>query len=105
MRFDSEAIMTLSRFILKALVLLWPFLKAAVFKERTVKEVILENKHLTGMLLLLCLLTGALFMTTLALSDTKDAYRVSREQLAELQKSSACLVPVFDKAKLNSLLQ
>lgn len=94
------------RLFFKGCVLVWPWLKAAVFKDRTVLEVILENKHLTGMLLLLCLLIGALFMTTFALSDTKDAYRVAREQLDQLQRPTVCVAPTtFDRDKLDQLLQ
>lgn len=95
------------RLFFKGCVLVWPWLKAAVFKDRTVTEVISENKHLTGMLLLMCLLIGALLMTTFALSDTKDAYRSAREQLDQLQRSGVCTLPAttFDRARLDQLMQ
>lgn len=94
------------RLFFKGCVLVWPWLKAAIFKDRTVVEVLLENKHLTGMLLLLCLLIGALLMTTFALSDTKDAYRLAREQIDQLQRPSICVAPnAFDKAKIDQLMQ
>lgn len=95
------------RLFFKGCVLVWPWLKAAIFKDRTVMEVIVENKHLTGMLLLLCLLIGALLMTTFALSDTKDAYRVARDQLEQLHRTGVCIAPAttFDRARLDSLMQ
>lgn len=40
---------------IRALLLIWPFLKRALFGDLTVKEVVLANMHLTTVYVCLCL--------------------------------------------------
>lgn len=77
------------RLFLKALLVIWPFLKSAIFKERSVAEVLKENLHLTAMLLLIVILASALIMTTTTLSEYKD--RFTKLQLAVKEQGADCL--------------
>ena len=73
------------RLIFKALIVIWPWLKTAIFKEGTVAEVVAENKHLTFMLVLIVVLILSLVITTSALSDYKEDYRAVIEKMKESQ--------------------
>lgn len=69
------------RLLLKALRLLWPYLRSAIFKDRTVTEVIVENLHITIMLGFILVLILMLGITTLQLSDLKEARALSRSRV------------------------
>lgn len=56
----------------KALLLLWPFLKRAIFGDRTVREVMLENKHVTFMFATVLILSTSLILTIGELNDVKS---------------------------------
>ncbi|BEG72428.1 hypothetical protein [Pseudomonas phage PA1C] len=56
----------------KALLLLWPFLKRAIFGDRTVREVMLENKHVTFMFAMVLVLAMSLMLTIGELNDVKS---------------------------------
>lgn len=68
------------RLILKALRLLWPYVRSAIFRDRTVIEVIIENLHITIMLGLIIILVVMLSITTLQLSDIKEARELARHR-------------------------
>lgn len=91
--------------IFKALIVFWPFLKAAVFKDRTVAEVIKENKHLTAMLVVNILLICVLVITTKALADYKGEYRKVRAEITSVQQ--ACVPDLLEerKKRLSTLLK
>lgn len=69
------------RLLLKALRLLWPYLRSAIFKDRTVTEVIVENLHITIMLGFIMALILMLSITTLQLSDLKEARALARSRV------------------------
>lgn len=71
------------RLMLKALFIIWPFLKTAIFRERTIVEVIKENKHLTAMQVVILLLSITLGITTAELADYKVNYRALQQRLIE----------------------
>lgn len=85
------------RFFWKALLVIWPFLKSAIFKERDVIEVLRENKHITAMLALILLLALSLIMTTSALSEYKERY--SKLQSAVKEQGADCLGDEPDKRR------
>lgn len=68
------------RLILRALIVIWPFLKTAIFRERTIAEVIKENKHLTALQVLILVLILSLVITTVELADYKTELRTLQEQ-------------------------
>lgn len=51
------------RLVFKAIQLLWPFLKRAIFGDRTIREVLLEHKHVTYMFAILLFMTLSLSIT------------------------------------------
>lgn len=75
---------------MKALMLAWPWLKRAIFGDRTVREVVWENKHLTimgGLVLVMLWVFLALFTEHLALKAEAVVLRnqcVAMQQLAKL---------------------
>ena len=85
------------RFFWKALLVIWPFLKSAIFKERNVGEVLRENKHITGMLSLILLLAFSLMLTTSALSTYKERY--AKLQSAVKEQGADCLGDESDKRR------
>lgn len=91
-----------ARLFLKALRLLWPYLRSAIFRDRTVAEVIHENLHITMMLGLIILLTIALAMTTLKLSELKATRRVVPITVAEVPPDCT---PPFNIERLLDLLR
>lgn len=66
------------RYLGKAFILIWPFLKNVIFKDRTIREVINDNRQFTVMFGLLVILMSTLMLTSSYLADTK----------ADLQKAS-----------------
>ena len=93
---------TLGRFLFKALRLLWPYLRSAIFKDRTVVEVIRENKHFTGMLGLILLLVWALAISTMRLSELKEEHTARKVDSANVP--CTCASP-FETSRFNDLLK
>lgn len=57
---------------IKALLLIWPFLKRGLFGDLTVKEVVLANMHLTTVYICLCILIYLQFYAIVELSVVKS---------------------------------
>lgn len=57
---------------IRALLLFWPFLKRALFGDRTIKEVVLANKHITVVNACLVLMFLAFMNATIELSVVKS---------------------------------
>lgn len=66
---------------IKALLLLWPFLKRGLFGDLTIKEVVLANKHIAVVCICLGLVTAALFYTVVQLSVVKSELKVHCHEL------------------------
>ena len=90
------------RSVFKALRLLWPYLRSAIFKDRTVTEVIKENQHLTWMLVLIMMLVFALVIATIRLSELKE--EIAAKQKVSPETSCLCVDP-FEAARLNDLME
>ncbi len=96
-------VLSTARLIFKALRLLWPYLRSAIFKDRTIVEVMKENHYLTAMLGLILMLVFALVISTVRLSELK-------EELAEekgdkvTEQPRVCVLP-FQTHRLNNLLK
>lgn len=57
---------------IRALLLIWPFLKRALFGDLTIKEVVLANLHITVVYVCLCLMIYAQLYTVVELSVVKS---------------------------------
>lgn len=57
---------------IKALLLFWPFIKRAIFGDRTIKEVVLANKHMTVVNVCMVLMFLAFMNATIELSVVKS---------------------------------
>jgi DMSO/TMAO reductase YedYZ heme-binding membrane subunit len=93
--------LNLGRLLFKALRLLWPYLRSAIFKDRTVIEVIRENKHFTGMLGLILLLVWALAISTMRVSELKEQ---AARKVDPANVAVTCTSP-FETSRLNDLLK
>lgn len=80
---------------IKALLLFWPFLKRALFGDRTIKEVVLANRHITVVNACLVLMFLAFMNATIELSVVKSENIRLREHSALV-----CEVP-----KVKSLIE
>jgi len=78
------------RIVFKALLVIWPFLRDAIFKDRTVSEVIRENWHINVMFVLIVSLVLFMFYTTTAALEARDKM-AKLEALIEAQP--VCLSP------------
>ncbi|ARV77340.1 hypothetical protein FDI21_gp171 [Pseudomonas phage Noxifer] len=95
--------LNLGRLLFKALRLLWPYLRSAIFKDRTVVEVLKENVHLTYMLGIILVLVFALALSTIRLSELKEeqaAYKKAEPVIAPC----SCTTP-FETNRFNDLLK
>lgn len=91
-----------TRFFLKALLVIWPFLRDAIFKNRTVSEVVKENWHLNVMFFLVCLLTIMLWFTTHAALTARD----TATQLKQvLDSQPVCLSPEAQEKRRKRLIE
>ena len=77
-------------------------LPAAIFKDRTVTEVIKENAHLTIMLGFILCLTVTLAFTTLRLSELKEIHGAYHSEVIAVPCS--CGQP-FNTQRLQELLR
>lgn len=73
---------------IRALLLFWPFLKRAVFGDRTIKEVVLANKHITVVNVCLVAVFLAFMNATIELSVVKS----ENVQLVK-QLTQVCMTP------------
>lgn len=73
-------------FTIKALLFLWPFLKRALFGDATVKDILLDNKHITLVYTCFLLLIVAMFHLT-------GEFGVVNSELYNMKKS-VIVVPV-----------
>ena len=78
--------------ILKALVVVWPFFKALIFKDRSAMEVLSDNKQFTGMFVVLVVVALMFYVTLNELSETKVVLQAREQELSQLQKR--CRAPV-----------
>lgn len=91
---------------LQALLTVWPFFKRMVFGDRTVKEVLKENIHLTVMMLLVILSLGATVSVTRELNTVKTELHATKLELKGLKSNYATDSSVVDRRKrLDQLLR
>lgn len=90
----------------QALLSLWPFLKRAIFGDRDPKEVVLENRHITFMLVCVLLMLTTIFK----LGDALDVVKAEKHAIVrELEgvKATQCF-PDSDedrRKRLDALLK
>lgn len=68
---------------IKALLLVWPFLKRAIFRDRTVVEVLLENKHVTFIFSIVLVLLVSFLMTVNELNDVRSENLILKDKLEQ----------------------
>lgn len=91
---------------LQALLTVWPFFKRMVFGDRTVKEVLKENIHLTIMMLLVILSLGATVSVTRELNTVKTDLYTTRMELKGLKSATVPDGTAVDRRKrLDQLLR
>ncbi|BDR26953.1 hypothetical protein RVBP20_1940 [Pseudomonas phage sp. NK1] len=91
---------------IKALLFVWPFLKRAIFGDRTIKEVLLENKHVTAMLILVVILLGTLFIVTSELKSVKARNWAVKAEMDRLKKMTPEKAEMLERRRrLNDLLK
>lgn len=73
---------------IRALLLIWPFLKRALFGDRTIKELVLANKHITVVNVCLVIVFLAFMNTTIELNVVKSENHQLVKQLTQV-----CPVP------------
>lgn len=84
---------------MKALLLFWPFLKRALFGDRTIKEVVLANKPITVVNVCLVLVFLAFINATIELSVVKsENVRLLKETATMCEVTSD--VSLLDRRKL-----
>lgn len=89
----------------QALLSLWPFLRRAIFGDRSIREVLLENRHITFMLFCIMLMLATIFWVGSEL-DVVKAENVSIAQ--ELEDLKATIqAPDIDarRRRLDELLK
>jgi hypothetical protein len=91
-----------TRLLLKALWLLWPFLRDAVFKNRTASEVLKENWHLNGMFFLN--LVVILFMGFAVVSALDARAKVATLE-SVIKEQPVCLSPEAADARRQRLIE
>jgi len=89
----------------QALLSLWPFLKRAIFGERAIKEVLLENRYITFMLFCIMLMLATIFWVGTELDAVKAENRVIVQELKDLKATYE--KPDFDarRRRLDDLLK
>lgn len=84
---------------IRALLLFWPFLKRALFGDRTIKEIVLANKHITVVNVCLIVVFLAFMNTLIELNVVK-----SENVRLEVQLTQMCIVPKEDNLNLRRKL-
>lgn len=103
---------------LKALLVIWPFFKALIFKDRSAVEVLNDNRQFTGLFAVLVVVAMMFYVTLNELSETKLALQAREHELFQLQEkcreSDACDGPPpplekeqngYDKSPLLDMLE
>lgn len=91
---------------LQALLTVWPFFKRMIFGDRTVKEVLKENIHLTVMMVLVILSLGATVSVTRELNSVKTDLHDTKVELNLLKSAYATDDSVIERRKrLDQLLR
>lgn len=90
------------RYAFKALRLLWPYLRAAIFKDRTVVEVIRENMHFTCMSVLIMMLVFALSISVIRISELKEERAARKTTLGEVP---CTCTTTFERNRFDELLK
>jgi hypothetical protein len=113
------------KLITKALIIGWPFLRSIIFKDRTVKEVLLANRQFTCLFGLLVVVVFTLYLTVATLAETKALLLLSQAEAArlktQLESSQAdtrpqadhevlltatnCVPVAYDKSRLLQILE
>lgn len=97
----SGQYMTTLKFIFKALLVFWPFLRYAIFRDRTVSEVVKENWHMNGMLAVILVLVMFIFYLLQVTIDTK--VQLSRVE-AVMKTQPVCLSPEANDERRRRLM-
>lgn len=113
----------MSKVIVKALIVLWPFLKSIIFKDRPVREVLRANRHFTWLFIIMLFVivvfgatidtlagTQRFLNTTLAqlkeiqteLETVKEKYETLKEEQASINE---CRPNTYDKSRLMEMLE
>ena len=74
---------------IRALLLFWPFLKRALFGDRTIKELVLANKHITVVNVCSIVVFLAFMNTLIELNVVK-----SENVRLEVQLTQMCTMPM-----------
>lgn len=69
----------------QALLSLWPFLRRAIFGERAIKEVLLENRSITVMFMCIMIMLGTIFWAGSELDAVKAENRAIVQELENLK--------------------
>lgn len=77
--------------IVKALVVIWPFFKAVILKDRSAMEVLDDNRHLTGMFVVIIVVALMFYVTLTELSETKTVLKAREQEISQLRRS--CIEP------------
>lgn len=70
--------------LVKALLLLWPFLRVAIFGDRSWREVVVENKHVVALWWMIIVLVFVGFLQYVALNAVKSENISLRSELAQV---------------------
>lgn len=89
----------------QALLSLWPFLRRAIFGERAVKEVLLENRHITFMLFCIMLMLTTVFWVGHELDVVKAEKHVIAQELENLKATHSAPDVDARRRRLDELLK
>jgi hypothetical protein len=89
----------------QALLSLWPFLKRAIFGERVVKEVLLENRHITFMLFCIMLMLATIFWVGSELDAVKAENHAIVRELEDLKATHSTPDVDARRRRLDELLK
>lgn len=78
------------KLVAKALLIIWPFLRSAIFRGRTVSEVLRENWHMNAMFTLVITLIIFLWYTTHAVMDARS--EITRLETL-INQQPVCIAP------------
>jgi hypothetical protein len=89
----------------QALLTIWPFLKRAIFRDRPILQVVLENRHITFMFLLLGLLFSTVVWVTRELEVVKVENVRLRSELEGVRTQIDSADIIARKKRLDELLK
>lgn len=76
---------------IKALIVIWPFLKSVAFKDRTIREVLRANRQFTWLFALLVVVLLTLHLTIHTLADQKKQLALRQAELERVHRQLAQL--------------